>query len=44
MSVTSLREGLFFSDFELASIKFLYNSPLEISNGQVLLRLQQSSS
>ena len=33
MSVTSFREALFFSDFELASIKFLYNSRLDIDDG-----------
>ena len=33
MSVTSFREELFFSDFELASIKFLYNSPSDVNNG-----------
>ena len=42
MSVTSLREGLFFSDFELASIKFLYNSPLEISNGASFTQISDS--
>lgn len=42
MSVTSLREELFFSDFELASIKFLYNSPLEISNGASFTEISDS--
>ena len=42
MSVTSLREGLFFSDFELASIKFLYNSPLEINDGTSFTQISDS--
>jgi len=38
MSVTSLREELFFSDFELASIKFLYNSS-DIKDGSTFEEL-----
>ena len=44
MSVTSFKDLLFFSDFELASIKFLYNSSMNIKNGSTFEELSRSAS
>ena len=44
MSVTSFKDLLFFSDFELASIKFLYNSSTNIKNGSTFEELSRNAS